>query len=85
MAHINKLVFNAAVLVFASTASERAAAEVVSVAGNGFEIRETAHVAASPDKVYAALLLPAHCFEHIGSDTIQRVNAEFATRRNGNP
>ena len=51
MAHINKLVFNAAVLVFASTASERAAAEVVSVAGNGFEIRETAHVAASPDKV----------------------------------
>src|SRR5271169_6518807 len=23
----------------------------------------------------------AECFEHIGSDTIQRVNAEFATRR----
>jgi uncharacterized protein YndB with AHSA1/START domain len=60
MAHISKLVFSAAVLVFASTASERAAADVVSVAGNGFEIRETAHIAASPDKVYAALLLPAH-------------------------
>jgi hypothetical protein len=49
-----------AVMVLASLASERAAAEVISVASNGFEIRETAHTAASSDKVYAALLLPAH-------------------------
>jgi hypothetical protein len=27
------------------------AAEVISVAGNGFELRETAHVAAAPDQV----------------------------------
>jgi hypothetical protein len=45
--------------VLASTAGQRAAAEVVSVAGNGFELRETAHTSASPDKVYAALLLPS--------------------------
>jgi hypothetical protein len=37
----------------------RAAAEVTSVASTGFEVRETAHVAAAPDKAYAALLLPA--------------------------
>ena len=49
----------AAALTVASLAAEPAAAEVLSTAGNGFEIRETAHSAASPDKVYAALLLPA--------------------------
>jgi hypothetical protein len=37
-----------------------AAADVVSVAGNGFEVRETVHTAASADKAYAALLQPAH-------------------------
>jgi hypothetical protein len=39
---------------------EPAAAEVIGVASNGFEIRESVHVAASSDKAYAALLLPAH-------------------------
>jgi hypothetical protein len=47
-------------MVLVSIVGERANAEVVGVAGNGFEIRETAHSAASSDKVYAALLLPAH-------------------------
>ena len=60
MDRINTLVICAAVLTFAGMVGKRAGAEVVSVAGNGFEVRETAHVAASPDKVYAALLLPAH-------------------------
>jgi hypothetical protein len=60
MAHTSKSVIYAAVMLLASAAGERAAAEVVSVSGNGFEIRETAHTAASPDKVYAALLFPAH-------------------------
>jgi uncharacterized protein YndB with AHSA1/START domain len=36
-----------------------AAAEVMSAGQNGFEIRETVHVAATPDKAYAALLQPA--------------------------
>ena len=34
-------------------------AEVLSVAPNGFEVRETVHVAAASDKAYAALLQPA--------------------------
>ena len=59
MAH--KTTFAMATVVCISTwmAGERATAEVVAVAGNGFEIRETAHTAAAPDKVYAALLTPA--------------------------
>ena len=35
------------------------AAEVLSVGPNGFEVRETVHVAAASDKAYAALLQPA--------------------------
>src|SRR5260221_3218118 len=50
----------AAALMLASMLGERVSAEVVSVGGNGFEIRETAHTAAPSDKVYAALLLLAH-------------------------
>src|SRR5258705_2740049 len=59
MAH--KTTFAMATVVCMSTwmAGERALAEVVAVAGNGFEIRETAHIAAAPDKVYGALLTPA--------------------------
>lgn len=49
-----------AAAVLACGAGGRAAADVVSVAGNGFEVRETVHVAATADKVYAALLIPAH-------------------------
>ncbi len=47
-------------MVFVAAAGESASAEVVSAAANGFEVRETAHAAAAPDKVYAGLLLPAH-------------------------
>jgi hypothetical protein len=60
MTHVDKLAICAAVFALTSMAHERAAAEVVSVAGTGFEIRETAHTAAASDTVYAALLLPAH-------------------------
>jgi hypothetical protein len=49
---------------------QRAAAEVLGAASNGFEVRDTVHVAAAPDKAYAALLLPGrwwspdHSFSH---------------------
>ena len=36
-----------------------ASAEVVSVSGNGFVVRETLQIAAPPEKVYAALIKPA--------------------------
>jgi uncharacterized protein YndB with AHSA1/START domain len=35
-----------------------ASAEVVKVAGNGFTVRETAEIAAAPEKVYEALVKP---------------------------
>ncbi|HEY2145681.1 MAG TPA: hypothetical protein VGH12_06395 [Steroidobacteraceae bacterium] len=38
---------------------ENAGAEVTGIASNGFEVHQTVHVAASSDKAYAALLLPA--------------------------
>lgn len=66
--------FRAAALALAAAVAcgtgGRAMAEVVSAAGNGFEVRETAHIAAAADKVYAALLIPAnwwssdHTFSH---------------------
>src|ERR1700677_971383 len=60
MSDLNRITICAAVTVFAAAAAGgRAAAEVVGVAGNGFEVRETGHVAVSPDKVYAVLLQPA--------------------------
>jgi uncharacterized protein YndB with AHSA1/START domain len=55
-----KLAMCAAALTCASMSGGRAAAEVLNVAANGFEVRETAHTAAPPDQVYAALLQPAH-------------------------
>jgi uncharacterized protein YndB with AHSA1/START domain len=53
------LAMSAAAVGLAPIGAGRAAAEVISAAANGFEVRETAHIAAPPDKVYAALLLPA--------------------------
>ncbi|MGC1523626.1 MAG: hypothetical protein WA803_18950, partial [Steroidobacteraceae bacterium] len=39
------------------------AAAVLNVAANGFEIHETAHTSASPDQVYAALLMPSRWWD----------------------
>jgi uncharacterized protein YndB with AHSA1/START domain len=47
-------------LTCASLAGGRAAADVLNVAANGFEVRENARTTASPEQVYAALLQPAH-------------------------
>lgn len=45
--------------VLAVLCCKPASAEVLSSGANGFEVRETAHVAAASDKAYAALLQPA--------------------------
>ena len=60
MPRFNMLVICASAMLLAAIAAERAEAEVLNVAANGFEVRETAHTAAASDKVYAALLMPAH-------------------------
>jgi Polyketide cyclase / dehydrase and lipid transport len=53
-----------------------ARAEVLSVGANGFEVRESVHVAASADKAYAVLLLPARWW---GSDHTFSGNAANLT------
>jgi hypothetical protein len=59
MARFNMRVTYASVILLGALLAEGAGAEVINVATNGFEVRETAHTAAAADKVYAALLLPA--------------------------
>ena len=59
MPRIMRRIICAATLAFAPLTGEWASAEVVAALANGLEIHETAHTSASPDKVYAALLLPA--------------------------
>jgi uncharacterized protein YndB with AHSA1/START domain len=54
-----KLAICVSALTCACMAGGGAAAEVLNVAAGGFEVRETAHIAAPPDQVYAALLLPS--------------------------
>ena len=49
----------------AALLAQGVSAEVLSVGPNGFEVRETVHVAATSDKAYAALLQPARWW---GSD-----------------
>src|SRR5277367_1894554 len=76
MINLNKLVAAAAMFALLPLPAERAAAEVINVATNGFEVRETVHVAAAPDKAYAALLLPARWW---GSDHTFSGNAANLT------
>lgn len=59
MCAFNKSTVMFAGALLASFFAGPAAAEVVSVGPNGFEVRETAHVAAASGKAYAALLRPA--------------------------
>lgn len=67
---LNKILAFAGLFALLQLPVEQAAAEVLGAAANGFEVRETVHVAAAPDKAYAALLLPGrwwspdHSFSH---------------------
>jgi hypothetical protein len=74
----NKIVALAAVLALPQLIAAPAAAEVVGVGANGFEIRESVHVAASPDKAYAALLMPSRWWssEHTFSGSAANLKLE---------
>ena len=50
----------AGAVLLSSAVAYAARAEIVSVAPGGFEVHQTVHVAAAPDKAFAALLTPAH-------------------------
>jgi hypothetical protein len=54
----NRIALNAGVVTLLLTGGQ-AAAEVIDLAANGFEVRESVHVAASPDKAFAVLLQPS--------------------------
>ncbi|HEX4242888.1 MAG TPA: SRPBCC family protein [Steroidobacteraceae bacterium] len=58
--------------------SRPAAAEVASVGSNGFEVRESAHLNAAPDKVYAGVLEPANWWnsEHTFSGSARNLTLE---------
>jgi uncharacterized protein YndB with AHSA1/START domain len=49
-----------AALAVALILSERASAEITDAAADGFTVRETVHIEANADKVYAALIQPQH-------------------------
>ena len=67
----------------AMSAAGPVAAEVVSVAGNGFELRETAHIAATPEQVYAALLLPANWWSSAHTFSGSAANLKLDARAGG--
>jgi uncharacterized protein YndB with AHSA1/START domain len=47
------------IVVVGAAAGTSSTAEVLSVTAGGFEVQSSAHIGVSPDKVYAALLVPA--------------------------
>jgi hypothetical protein len=74
---------SAAIIAFAPAALQPAAAEVVSVGGNGFEVRETAHTAAAPDKVYAEMLEPARWWSSDHTFSGSAANLKLDARAGG--
>jgi hypothetical protein len=56
---VDKYLVFVAMLSLGSSLAAPLKAEILSVGASGFEVRETAHVAASADKAYAVLLVPA--------------------------
>jgi uncharacterized protein YndB with AHSA1/START domain len=56
----SKLAVKATAALLAVAAAFATQATVVESTANGFAIEQTAHISASPDKVYAALIKPAH-------------------------
>jgi hypothetical protein len=72
-----------AAAALAMSAAGPVAAEVISVAGNGFELRETAHIAAAPDQVYAALLLPANWWSSAHTFSGNAANLKLDARAGG--
>ena len=68
-------------LVLACAGETRA--EVVSSAANGFEVRETAHIAARPDAVYAAIVTPSHWWDSAHTYSKSAANLTLDARAGG--
>jgi uncharacterized protein YndB with AHSA1/START domain len=72
-----------AVLACAVIAAGRASAEVLDATANGFTVRETAHIAAAPGKVYAALIAPADWWSSSHTFSGNAANMTFDARAGG--
>ncbi len=78
-----KGVFMLCAALAGSALAGNARAEVLSVASNGFEVRETVHVAAPADKAYAALLLPARWWNSAHTFSGNAANLTLDARAGG--
>jgi hypothetical protein len=83
MISFNNIVLVACVLALPLVVGARAHAEVIDVAANGFEVRESVHVAASPDRAYAELLQPAHWWNSDHTFSGSAANLKLDARAGG--
>lgn len=58
-------------------------AAVTSIAANGFEMRETLHIAAPPDKVYAAIIAPSQWWDSGHTFSGKASNLTFDAKAGG--
>jgi hypothetical protein len=72
-----------AVLFLLQLASDGAIADVVNVSTAGFEVKETAHIASVPDKVYAVLLTPANWWSSEHTFSGNAANLKLEARAGG--
>jgi hypothetical protein len=70
-------------LAFLLACAGGARAEVVSSAANGFEVRETAHLATKPDAVYAAVIAPSRWWDSAHTYSKSASNLTLDARAGG--
>jgi uncharacterized protein YndB with AHSA1/START domain len=76
-------VLKGALFTFALSHSSNVAAEVLAVGPNGFSLSETTHIAAPPDKVYAAIVAPQRWWSSQHSFSGSAANFTFDAREGG--
>ena len=72
-----------AAFTFALSHSSDAAAEILAAGANGFSLSETTHIAATPDKVYAAIVMPQRWWSSQHSFSGSAANFTLDTREGG--
>ena len=70
-------------LAFVLACAGETRAEVVSSAANGFEVHEAAHIAASPETVYAAIVAPSHWWDSAHTFSKSAANLTLDPRAGG--
>jgi uncharacterized protein YndB with AHSA1/START domain len=71
------------VFALALIAAQRASAEVSDSAANGFTVRQTVHIAAAPDRVYAALIAPQRWWSSKHSFSGNAANMSLDAKQGG--